>query len=214
MSKTTANLGLIKPEKSDNYSCDVMGENMDIIDEKLGKINFDANGNIINDSGFKGRTYTKIELVDTNCGEGKFTCRAQSASAARYGSATIVVEEENTYNKFVGSVTRDLTFPLKIAPNLWIESEDDIVNNELLHPTTRIVNFSGKSESTADSGTVYFYVDGVNVKTLSVAYGTSSASVSYSQEVPIGATCKVSCSKWASGAVSLSLLSDLYINTL
>ena len=32
MSTTTANLGLIKPEKSDNYSVDVMGNNMDIID--------------------------------------------------------------------------------------------------------------------------------------------------------------------------------------
>lgn len=36
MAKTTTNYGLIKPERSDNYSVDVMGENMDIIDEKLG----------------------------------------------------------------------------------------------------------------------------------------------------------------------------------
>ena len=35
MSTTTSNLGLIKPEKSDNYNVDVMCENMDIIDGKL-----------------------------------------------------------------------------------------------------------------------------------------------------------------------------------
>ena len=35
MSTTTTNLGLIKPERSDNYSVDVMGENMDIIDERI-----------------------------------------------------------------------------------------------------------------------------------------------------------------------------------
>ena len=35
MATTTPNLGLIKPERSDNYSVDVMGENMDIIDEKV-----------------------------------------------------------------------------------------------------------------------------------------------------------------------------------
>lgn len=32
MSKTTTNYGLIKPERSDNYSVDVMSNNMDIID--------------------------------------------------------------------------------------------------------------------------------------------------------------------------------------
>lgn len=32
MAKTTANLGLVKPERSDNYSVDVMANNMDIID--------------------------------------------------------------------------------------------------------------------------------------------------------------------------------------
>ena len=35
MSTTTANLGLIKPEKSDNYSVDVMAGNMDIIDARI-----------------------------------------------------------------------------------------------------------------------------------------------------------------------------------
>ena len=35
MSTTTTNLGLTKPEKSDLYSCEVMANNMDIIDEKI-----------------------------------------------------------------------------------------------------------------------------------------------------------------------------------
>ena len=35
MAKTTTNYGLTKPEKSDNYSVDVMAGNMDIIDSKL-----------------------------------------------------------------------------------------------------------------------------------------------------------------------------------
>ena len=35
MSTTTSNLGLIKPERSDNYSVDVMGNNMDIIDSRI-----------------------------------------------------------------------------------------------------------------------------------------------------------------------------------
>lgn len=35
MAKTTTNYGLTKPEKSDNYSVDVMANNMDIIDAKL-----------------------------------------------------------------------------------------------------------------------------------------------------------------------------------
>ena len=47
MAKTTTNLGLIKPEKSDNYSVDVMAGNMDVIDEKLGRINIDEDGNIV-----------------------------------------------------------------------------------------------------------------------------------------------------------------------
>ena len=39
MAKTTTNLGLIKPERSDNYSVDVMSGNMDIIDAKVGEFN-------------------------------------------------------------------------------------------------------------------------------------------------------------------------------
>ena len=35
MSKTTTNYKLIKPERSDNYSVDVMAGNMDIIDAEL-----------------------------------------------------------------------------------------------------------------------------------------------------------------------------------
>ena len=35
MAKTTANFGLIKPERSDNYSVDVMANNMDIIDAMI-----------------------------------------------------------------------------------------------------------------------------------------------------------------------------------
>ena len=35
MATTTSNLGLIKPERSDNYSVDVMSNNMDIIDTKI-----------------------------------------------------------------------------------------------------------------------------------------------------------------------------------
>ena len=35
MSTTTTNLGLIKPERSDNYSVDVMAGNMDVIDERI-----------------------------------------------------------------------------------------------------------------------------------------------------------------------------------
>ena len=35
MSKTTTNLGLVKPERSDNYNVDVMAGNMDIIDERI-----------------------------------------------------------------------------------------------------------------------------------------------------------------------------------
>ena len=35
MATTTSNLGLTKPERSDNYNVDVMGENMDIIDERI-----------------------------------------------------------------------------------------------------------------------------------------------------------------------------------
>lgn len=38
MSTTTANLGLIKPERSDNYSVDVMSTNMDVIDAKIGTL--------------------------------------------------------------------------------------------------------------------------------------------------------------------------------
>ena len=35
MSTTTTNLGLVKPERSDNYSVDVMSGNMDIIDTRI-----------------------------------------------------------------------------------------------------------------------------------------------------------------------------------
>ena len=38
MSTTTTNLGLIKPERSDNYSVDVISGNMDIIDTKIGTL--------------------------------------------------------------------------------------------------------------------------------------------------------------------------------
>ena len=47
MAKTTANLGLIKPERSDNYSVDVMGTNMDIIDTRVTAIEqVVSNGNV------------------------------------------------------------------------------------------------------------------------------------------------------------------------
>ncbi len=57
MAKTTANLGLIKPERSDNYSVDVMSENMDKIDSelqnhktKITAIESEVNGDLVCDS--------------------------------------------------------------------------------------------------------------------------------------------------------------------
>ena len=51
MAISTTNLGLIKPERSDNYNVDVMAGNMDIIDERVGaleeNISFDSSGNIV-----------------------------------------------------------------------------------------------------------------------------------------------------------------------
>ena len=50
MSTTTTNYGLTKPEKSDNYSVDVMGNNMDIIDIKLKEFDDELNGDLVCDS--------------------------------------------------------------------------------------------------------------------------------------------------------------------
>lgn len=58
MAKTTTNLGLIKPERSDNYSVDVMGENMDKIDAAMKNLN----GNSLTASGdITGATITATD---------------------------------------------------------------------------------------------------------------------------------------------------------
>ena len=54
MAKTTANYGLIKPERSDNYNVDVMANNMDVIDgelqnhkTKIAAIESEVNGDLV-----------------------------------------------------------------------------------------------------------------------------------------------------------------------
>ena len=80
MAKTTTNLGLIKPERSDNYNVDVMANNMDAIDAVVGaledRITVDANGNIIgNVIGRVISTYTvtfSSTYVVSNAGTGRY----------------------------------------------------------------------------------------------------------------------------------------------
>lgn len=101
MSTTTTNLGLIKPEKSDNYSVDVMGENMDIIDGKIAKLEagefetVNCAGTIVADEFVGGvGNFTSLELANGIDGklikmptlsyEGYYTTAKNGGSAVNY----------------------------------------------------------------------------------------------------------------------------------
>lgn len=67
MAKTTSNLGLIKPERSDNYSVDVMVENMDIIDSKITALEAGEIETV------HGNLHVTPAFVDTGIGSYKIT---------------------------------------------------------------------------------------------------------------------------------------------
>ena len=66
MAKTTANYGLIKPERSDNYSVDVMSGNMDIIDGELKE-----HDNVVNGGAIKSSSITNSGSITTDSVTGK-----------------------------------------------------------------------------------------------------------------------------------------------
>ena len=69
MSKTTTNFGLIKPEKSDNYSVDVMGDNMDKIDAELKEHDNVVNGGAVKSSSITNSgTITSTGKITANGG--------------------------------------------------------------------------------------------------------------------------------------------------
>ena len=69
MAKTTSNYGLVKPERSDNYNVDVMGDNMDKIDTKIKSIdNITNSGAIKSTSITNSGTITSTGLITGNGG--------------------------------------------------------------------------------------------------------------------------------------------------
>ena len=82
MSKTTTNYGLTKPERSDNYSVDVMGNNMDIIDTKIKSIDNVVNGGAVKSSSITNSgTITSTGLITANGGvKGNLTGNATTAT--------------------------------------------------------------------------------------------------------------------------------------
>ena len=100
MAKTTTNFGLIKPERSDNYSVDVMASNMDKIDamvapksetdamkEKLDNINFDSSNNIV--ANVTGKL--NVSSVGTNENNIKVCSFSTSGKSSSGGSGSITL---------------------------------------------------------------------------------------------------------------------------
>ena len=69
MATSTSNYGLTKPERSDNYNVDVMGENMDIIDAELKEHDNVVNGGAVKSSSITNSgTITSTGKITANGG--------------------------------------------------------------------------------------------------------------------------------------------------
>ena len=102
MSTKTTNYGLTKPERSDNYNVDVMGNNMDIIDSKLKEYNNAINGGNIkgnltgnvtgNVTGFvfvKGAVGTSGDADYATCAAQTINLSTSQTSSSSYNSTYI-----------------------------------------------------------------------------------------------------------------------------
>ena len=160
----------------------------------------------------KGRVYIKGEVVTTGSGDITLNAPAASASASsdqQPGQAIIVP----AFKDFTG---KDITgFPFKIAPNLWVESLDDLSNGELLFGTRPATVTANRYSTSNGTYYCYVYVNGSRVKTIS-GNSNSQASVSATIDIPIGASCYIQnyCS-YNAGKSSLTFGSyNLHLNTL
>ena len=161
----------------------------------------------------KGRVYVNGEIVTT--GKGDITLNAPAASTSVSNtvgetSTTIIVPG---FNDFSGN---EITgFPFKIAPNLWVESLDDLLNGELLFGTRPATVTANRYSTNNGTYYCYVYVNGSIVKTIS-GNSNSQASVSATVDIPIGASCYIQTyCKYNCGTASLTFGSyNLHLNTL
>ena len=178
MSKTTTNLGLIKPERSDNYSVDVMSENMDIIDARVGtlekNISFDSNGNIVgNLNGFSTGVFVNAKYTDALvngygvlCGN---TTGEQTTSVSAGTSSNANSSRRTSATITVGDYSRDsLSFPLKLAPGLYLKDESNIVGDMFKAKRKVTCTMGVVSGQTVWSGwSTQYYCNGTLVLTIS-----------------------------------------------
>ena len=159
---------------------------------------------------FTGRVY--LDKCNLASGQGDILLNADIAQQ------TLNIEHGETKNGAISSSVitvngfSNFTFPLKVAPNLWVRSEDDILNlDSMTGITTRNYTFTARTSYGDVSPTSYFYVNGSAVASLSASAGNPK---SQTGTIPIGATCYIKSNKYGNCSVSISSIPAVYIDTL
>ena len=158
--------------------------------------------------GVRGRVYTGKCNITTDSGEILLidSVDVQSSNVTATSNNSWLQSNTITVN---GYENTDLTFPLKIAPNIWVESRDDLLNLNI--PTVRTLTFTATCTYSDTSSIVYLYINNAQVTMLDAKNGSTS---SYTCTIPVGATCYCNAKKYATGNISISKLPALYVNTL
>lgn len=118
MSTTTANYGLIKPERSDNYNVDVMAENMDALDAKVYDIESSIRGGDINPDTINVNHLIAEEITGdiSNCLN--VSTDANVISSVYVGGSLLLAERHNMNNgsSDYGAGTTTKTFTYRSNP--------------------------------------------------------------------------------------------------
>ena len=228
MSTKTANFGLIKPEKSDNYNVDVMSTNMDIIDAMVApKTETDAFDsritaceekleNVVTNT--EGTVYTGViagklyvsGVLNKDEGIAKYAeviSTNQTVSGISTGTSTSVIKTNavtigGTINKL------DVSYPLKVIGGVYIYDESYLVGNpnDILKTITRTASFEVTVGNISSNCKVYLYVNDVLTSTVTL----NSARQTINFECPIGSSCsfglkaEYSNNKMSMGTVTIS----------
>ena len=188
MSTTTTNYGLVKPERSDNYSVDVMSGNMDKIDTKLKNLDTrttvvesEVNGALSCTSVTTSGTITSTGLINANSGvKGYFkNTSATLVTSAPYSDSNVTAWSFSNVNCNSGT---SKTITVSKAKT----SMTTPYGNYTVSAPTKSIKFT-VSTSQANGGYVTVKFDGVT-KINGVAIGTdlgssTPSSVSFTVDV-------------------------------
>ncbi len=177
MAKTTTNLGLIKPERSDNYSVDVMGNNMDIIDAKITALEAGEFESVTgNDVVVTGRL-----IIPYNAdGLTLYTGSGASGTKKNFsGWVDVATLSFTNYPKYLYVANAECTVTISVSSTQTVGGSPSM-GVRLLHGdeviATKTVTYSGNTSSTTAVVSPY------NTYTLQV-YSSSSVAVNVTGSV-------------------------------